>query len=100
MKIELDLSNYATKSDLKNIAGVDASKYRKKIDFVNLKYNLHKLDLDKLKNVTTNISDLKSTVDKLDVDKLVPVLVDLSKLSDVVKNAVVKKDVYNAKYQR
>ena len=40
---------------------------------------------------------MKSKVDKLDIDKLVPVPVDLSKLSDVVKNRVVKKDVYNAK---
>ena len=40
---------------------------------------------------------MKSTVDKLDVDELVPILVDLSKLSDVVKDDVVKKDVYNAK---
>ena len=40
---------------------------------------------------------MKSKVDKLDVDKLVPVPVDLSKLSDVVKNDVVKKDVYDAK---
>ena len=40
---------------------------------------------------------MKSKVNKLDVDKLVPVTVDLSKLSDVVKNNVVKKDVYNAK---
>ena len=40
---------------------------------------------------------MKSKVDKLDVDKLVPVPVDLSKLRDVVKNTVVKKDVYNAK---
>ena len=39
---------------------------------------------------------MKSKVDKLDVDKL-PVPLDLSKLSDVVKNVVVKKDVYNAK---
>ena len=40
---------------------------------------------------------MKSKVDKLDVDKLVPVPVDLSKLSKVVKNDVVKKNVYNAK---
>ena len=40
---------------------------------------------------------MKSKVDKLDVVKLVPVLVDLSKLSDVIKNEVVKKNVYNAK---
>ena len=39
---------------------------------------------------------MKSKVDRLDVDKLVPVPADLSKLSDVVKNDVVKKDLYNA----
>ena len=50
-----------------------------------------------MKNVLSNLSNLKSKVYKLDVDKLVPVPVDLSKLSDVVKNDVVKKDVYNAK---
>ena len=43
------------------------------------------------------LSNFKNEVDKLDVDKLLPVLPDLSKLSDVVKNDVVKKDVYNAK---
>ena len=56
-----------------------------------------KLDIDQLKNVLTNLSNLKSKVDKLDVDKLVPVSVDLSKLSDVAKNDVVKKDVHYAK---
>ena len=40
---------------------------------------------------------MKTKVDKLDVDKLVPVPVDLSKQSDVVKNDVVKRNVYNAK---
>ena len=43
----------------------------------------------------TNLANLKTEVDKLDIDKLVPVPVDLSKLSDVVKNDVVKKDVYD-----
>ena len=50
-----------------------------------------------MKNVPNNLSNLKSKVDKLDVDKLVPVPVDLSKLCDVVKDDVVKKDLYNAK---
>ena len=50
-----------------------------------------------MKNIPTNLSNLKSKVDKIHVDKLVPVHVDLSKLSDIVKNDVVKKDVYNAK---
>ena len=68
----------------------------KKTDLANLKSDVDKLDIDKLKNTPTNIGDFKSKVDKSDADKLVPVPVDLSKLSDLVKNDVVKKDVYNA----
>ena len=67
------LSNYATKADIKNIWHVDTSSFALKI----------------------NLASLKTEVDKLDIDKLVPVPVDLSKLSDVVKNDVVKKDVYD-----
>ena len=63
----------------------------------NLKSNADKLNIDKLKNVTSNLNNCKSKVDKLDVVKLVPVLFYLSKLSDVVKNDVVKKGVYNTK---
>ena len=40
---------------------------------------------------------MERRVDKLDVDKLIPVPVDLGKLSDVVKNDVLKKNVYNSK---
>ena len=69
----------------------------KKTDFANLKYDVDKLDIDKLKNVPSNLSNLKTKADKLDVDKLVPVPVDLSKLSDVVKNDIFKNDVINAK---
>ena len=54
-------------------------------------------DIDKLKNLPTDLSNLKSKVDKLDVDKLALAPVDLGKLIDVVKNNVVRKDVYNAK---
>ena len=64
-----DLSNYATKTDLKNVTHVDTSSFALK----------------------TNLANLKTEVDKLDVDKLVPVPADLSKLSDVVKIYVVKK---------
>ena len=73
------------------------TRFAKNVDLANLKSNVGKLDIDKLKNVPTNLSNLRSKVDKLGVDKLVPVPVDLSKLSDVVKNDVVKKDVNNAK---
>ena len=97
MKIELDLSNYATKTDLKKATEVDTSSFAKNIDLANLKSDVDKLDIDELKHVSSGLSSLKSKVDKLDVDKLVPVPIDLSKPSDVVENDVVKKDVYNAK---
>ena len=71
INVKVDLSNYATKSDLKNVAHVDTSFALK-----------------------TNLCNLKTEVDKLDIDRLVPVPADLSKLSDAVKNDVVKKDVY------
>ena len=91
--IGLDLSNYATRTDLKNATGVDASSFSKKVDLANLESHVDKLDIDKLKNIPTDLINLKSKVDKLDVDKLLPVPVDLSKLRAVVKNDVVKKDV-------
>ena len=50
-----------------------------------------------MKNVRSGWNSFKSEVDKLDVDKLVTVPVNLNKLSDVIKNDIVKKDVYNAK---
>ena len=52
---------------------------------------MDKSDIDRLKNVPSNLSNFKSKVDKLDVDKLVPVPVDLSKLSDAVKMMLVKR---------
>ena len=73
INVKIDLSNYATKADIKNISHVDTSSFALK----------------------TNLANLKTEVDKLDIDKLVPVPVDLSKLSDVVKNDVAKKAVYN-----
>ena len=73
IKIRFDLSNYATKDDIKNIANVDTSNFALK----------------------TNLANLKTEVDTLDTDKLKTVPVDLSKLSDVVKNEVSKKTEYN-----
>ena len=97
VKVELDLSNYATKENLKNTTRVDTSKFAKKVNLANLKSNVDKLNIDKLKNVPSGLRNLKNKVNKLDIGKLVPVPVDLNKLSDLVKNDVVKKDVYNAK---
>ena len=71
VKLELDLSNYATKPDLKMQQAIDTSDFAKKTDLANLKPVVDKLDIDKLKNVPSNLSNLKSRVDKLDVDKLV-----------------------------
>ena len=96
MKVELDLSNYATKEGFKNATGVDASKFAKTVDLASLKSNANKFDIDKLKNVPTGLSSLKSKVDKLDTGKLETAPVDLSKLSNVIKNDVVKKAEYNA----
>ena len=97
INVKVDLSNYATKSDLKNATGIDTSKLAAKSDLVSLKTEVDKLDIDKLKSLPNNLSNLKSKVDKLDIDKLAPVPVDLSKLTNVVKNEVVKKTEYNAK---
>ena len=101
VEIELDLSNYATKSNLKHATGVDTSKLAKKVELpkvdltIRFQSNVDKLDIDKSKNVASNFNNLKSKVDiELDIDKLVPVPVDLSKLSDAVKNNVATKDGY------
>ena len=63
------MTNYTTKTDLKNVTHIDTPSFA----------------------VKTNLANLKTEVDKLGIDKLVPVPVDLSKLSDVVKNDAVKK---------
>ena len=76
---------------MKNAAGVDISKFARKVDLASLKSNVDKLDIDKLKNVSTDLSNLQSKVDKLYIDKLAPSPVDLTKLGSVVKNDVVKK---------
>ena len=75
IKVELDLTNYATKTDLKNITRVDVSSFASK----------------------TNLATLKTEVDKIDVDKLKTTPTDLDRLSNLVKNDVVKKADYNVK---
>ena len=75
INVSIDLSNYATQKDIKNITQVDTSSFVLK----------------------ANVAILKNKVDELDIDKLEPVPFGLSKLSNVVKNEVVKKTKYNAK---
>ena len=67
VKVELDMSTYATKTDLKTLAEFDTSSFAKRIDLASLKYNIGQVDIDKLKNVTTNLSNSKSKIDKLDI---------------------------------
>ena len=68
INVKVDLSNYATKADIKNISNVDTSNFALK----------------------SNLASLKTEVDKLDINKLVSVPTDLSKLNDAVKNDVKK----------
>ena len=75
VKVELDLTNYATKTDLKNITHVDVSRFASK----------------------TNLAALKTEVDKIDEDELKTTPTDLDRLSNLVKNDVVKKTDYNTK---
>ena len=69
ISVKVDISNYETKTDLKNLTHVDTSNFALK----------------------TNLASLKTEVDNLDVDKLVPVLFYLSKLSELLKMMLLKK---------
>ena len=75
IKVELDLTNYATKTDLSNITHVDTSSFASK----------------------TNLAALKTEVDKIDIDKLKTAPTDLAKLTNSFENDLVKKTVYNTK---
>ena len=94
---KVDFSNYATKTDFKNISHVDTSSFALTSNLAGLKTEVDKSDVDKLKIFLNNLNNLKNKIDKLDIDKLVPVPDDLSKLSNGVKDEVVKKTDYNAK---
>ena len=73
INVKVNLSNYATKTDLKNVTHVDTSSFALK----------------------TNLASLKTEVAKLGIDKLAPVLVNFSKLSGMVKMILFKKGVYD-----
>ena len=97
INVNVDLSNYAIKTDIKNVSHGDTLSFALKSNLASLRTEVDKLDIDKLKSLPNNLTNLKSKVDKLDTYKLVRILVDLSKLSNFVKNNVVKKTEYNAK---
>ena len=95
VKVELDLPNYATKKELEHATGIDTSDFAAKKDFIALKAEVDKLDINKLTNVPTSLNHLKTKVDDLDFGKLKTVAVDLKKLSDIVDNEVVKNTKFN-----
>ena len=70
IKVELDLSNYATKSDLKNATCANTPQFARKDDLANLKLKADKLDIDKLDKVQSGLNNLESKIDKLDIGKL------------------------------
>ena len=96
-KVELDLSNYATKSDLKNATNVNALAFAKKTDLANVKSDVDDIDIDQLKNVLSGLNSIKTKVDKSNIGQLKVIQVDLIKLIGVIKNKVDKKTEYNAK---
>ena len=75
VKVELDLTNYATKTDLKNITHIDVSSFASK----------------------TNLAALETEIDKIDADKLKTTPADLAKLTNAIENDLVKRTVYNTK---
>ena len=91
MKIKLDLSNYAIKSDLKTQQALIHQILLKKSDLASLKSDYDELNIDKLKNQQSGSDSFKSKADKIEIDSLKPVPNDLSKLIDSVKNVVVEK---------
>ena len=95
VKAVLDLSNYATKKELEHATDIHTSALAAKKDFVALKAEVDKLDINKLVNVPTSLNNLKTKVDGLDIGKLKNLPVDLKKLSDVVNNKVVKSTKFN-----
>ena len=90
-----DLSNYATKKESQNVTGVSIPNFNVKSDFIALKAEVNKLDINKLVNVLTSLNNLKTKVDDLDVVKLKTIPTDLKDLSDVVNNEVVKNTKFN-----
>ena len=78
VKIKLDLTNYATKKNLKNVTHVDVSSFASKTNLAVLKTEVYKIDADKLKTTPT----------------------DLAKLTNAIEHDVVKKTDYNTKVTR
>ena len=63
VKVELDLTNYATKADLKNITHVYVSSFASKTDLAALKTEVDKIDIDKLKTAPVNLAKLTNAAE-------------------------------------
>ena len=77
MTVVSELSNYVTKKKLNNATGVDTPDLTDKNDFIALKAEINKLDINKLTHVRTSLNNSKTKIDDLDVVKLKPVSIDL-----------------------
>ena len=88
VKVVLDLSNYATKKELNDASGVEASSLAAKRDFVKLKNQISI-------NASSGLNNLKTKADDLDVNKLQNISVDLNKLHALVSKKVVKNIKFN-----
>ena len=95
VKVVLDLSNYAIEKELDHATAVDIYDLAASKHFFALKPEVDKLDINKLVNVPTSLSNSKTKADDLDVGKLKTAPVDLKKLSDAVDNEVVKNTKEN-----
>ena len=91
----MDLSNYVTKKELEHVTRVDTFDLAAKKDFIALKAQVDKLDINKLVNIPISLNNLETKADDLDVSKLKTVPVDLIKLRDVVDYDVVKNTKFN-----
>ena len=95
INVTVDLSNYATKDDIKNITHVDTSSFALKANLANVKTEVDKLDIDKVTTVPADLSKLsnvvKNDVKKIVYDKLV------AKVNNIDTSGLVKKTDYNTK---
>ena len=96
----LELLNYATKKELNNPTSIDTANLSAKSDFIALKAEIDKLEINKLVNVPTSLNNLKAKVDDLDVSKLNAVPIKLKTLSDAVSKEVVKNTKFSKLYTK
>ena len=107
IKVELDLANYATKTDLKNITHVDVRSFASKTNLAALKAEVDKIDADKLKTTPTDLAKLTNAVEHDVVKKTqiagltkntVDNLADITKLKEIDTNSFVTRTKFSRYY--